>query len=370
MYGLKRREGDEALQARFAAAIRAGRPTLELLSIAFTLTPNGQNWNLIGSAGDAVDRAYWGRLNVFVVPETEDLEWIAEKFLGVDRGRAVLSFLAGHDKLTVPTELIMKVMRHSSTIQGSSNEADNSDGGMFSWYVGKMFERLDQIEGLEQQVADLEWVYFQALQHSERPARSLQKALAEDPGFFVTLLKALYSSTDDEPELEGEAAERAGNVASQAFHVLEEWRRVPGSDDDGAIDAAKLLAWVRAARAACAAAGRAQIGDYKIGVILSAAKRVSGEAWPPEAVREILEDVANDDIDQGFVIGLYNRRGVTTRFPTDGGGQERSLASVYRADAKASALLWPRTRAVLERIAAGYEADAAREDQSAEQRDW
>jgi hypothetical protein len=32
-------------------------------------------------------------------------------------------------------------------------------------------------------------------------------------------------------------------------------------------------------------------------------------------------------------------------------------------------LLWPRTRTVLERIAAGYEVDTEREDQSAEQRD-
>lgn len=371
LYGMKRREGDEALQARLIAAIAAERPTLELLSMAFTLAPNRPNWNLIASAGEAVDRAYWSRLNVFVVPETEDLDWIAEKFLSVDRGRAVLSFIAGHEKLAAPTELIMKIMRHPSTIRGSSNEADNADGGMFGWYVGKMFERLDKIEGLDQQVADLEWVYFQGLQHSERPARSLHKALAEDPGFFVTLLKALYSSAaDDEPELTGEAAEQASNVASQAFHVLEEWRRVPGSDEGGTIDAAKLLVWVRDARSACAAVNRAQIGDYKIGVILSAAKRTPGEAWPPEAVREILENVANDDIDQGFVIGLYNRRGVTTRMPSDGGGQERSLAAIYRADAKASALLWPRTRAVLERIADGYEADAAREDQSAEQRDW
>jgi hypothetical protein len=68
--------------------------------------------------------------------------------------------------------------------------------------------------------------------------------------------------------------------------------------------------------------------------------------------------------------GLFNRRGVTTRMPTDGGDQERDEADKDRSDAKASALLWPRTPTVLERTAAGYEADAEREDQSAEQRDW
>jgi hypothetical protein len=104
-------------------------------------------------------------------------------------------------------------------------------------------------------------------------------------------------------------------VASQAFEVLDDWKLVPGSEDDGTIDAAKLLAWVQGARAACAAARRVQIGE-----ILSATKRVAGEAWPPGAVREVLEGVVNDDIDQEFAIGLFNRRGVTTRMPTDGGG--------------------------------------------------
>jgi hypothetical protein len=54
----------------------------------------------------------------------------------------------------------------------------------------------------------------------------------------------------------------------------------------------------------------------------------------------------------GFAIGLFNRRGVTARMPTDGGGQERDEAAKYRSDAKPSALSWPRTRTVLERIAA------------------
>jgi hypothetical protein len=71
-----------------------------------------------------------------------------------------------------------------------------------------------------------------------------------------------------------------------------------------------------------------------------------------------------------FQIGLYNRCGVTVRLPTDGGQQERELATLYRADALACAYTWQRTQAVLERIAEGYERDAAREDQGAEQRDW
>jgi hypothetical protein len=61
---------------------------------------------------------------------------------------------------------------------------------------------------------------------------------------------------------------------------------------------------------------------------------------------------------------------VTVRMPTDGGELERDLVARYRDDAKACALAWPRTRAVLERMAESYERDAEQEDQSAEQRDW
>jgi len=59
-----------------------------------------------------------------------------------------------------------------------------------------------------------------------------------------------------------------------------------------------------------------------------------------------------------------------SRMPTDDGGQETDEAAKYRSDAKPSALLWPRTRTVLERIAAGYEVEAEREDQSPVERDW
>lgn len=371
LWGLKRQSGEPAMRQRLVDSIAAARPAVEIATIAFTLDAVADTWNLIASAADEAERLYWSRLNLQIISEQEDVTVVVDKALGVDRGRAALSYIAGHENLTVAPDLIVRVMRDPSTISGSGNAEDDNDGGMFGWYVGKIFERLDAIPGFEQEVAALEWIYFSALQHSERPPRALYRLMATDPDFFVMLLKALYSGDgDNEPALTDEALENAKTIATQAFHVFEDWSRIPGSDDDGTIDGERLSAWVKRARTASAEARRGTIADYRIGVILSAAPRTAGQAWPPEPVRDVIEAVANDDIDQGFVIGRFNRRGVTTRMPNDGGDQERDLASRYRADAKASALLWPRTRAVLEQIAKGYEADAVREDQSAEQRDW
>ena len=76
------------------------------------------------------------------------------------------------------------------------------------------------------------------------------------------------------------------------------------------------------------------------------------------------------DLETGIEMGGYNRRGVTVRSPHDEGEQERALVARYRRDAGALRFDAPRTAAILDRIADFYEADARREDESAEQRDW
>jgi len=111
-------------------------------------------------------------------------------------------------------------------------------------------------------------------------------------------------------------------------------------------------------------------GDDRLGETLAASVRQPDEPWPPKAVREVVEVSRSRNLERGLELGVYNRRGVTVRMPHDGGEQERNLAQRYRRDAEALRFDWPRTAAVLARIAENYERDAQREDQSAEQRDW
>ena len=163
---------------------------------------------------------------------------------------------------------------------------------------------------------------------------------------------------------------KAQNLASQAFQVLHDRAYVPGADDQGVIDPVALEDWVKRTRKLLAEAGRGEIGDIKIGEILSAAIREPDEPWPPKPVREIIELARSRALERGFEVGVYNRRGVTVRMPQDGGSQERALAERYRRDAEALRFEWHRTAACLDRIATTYEVDATREDLSAEQRDW
>ncbi len=69
-----------------------------------------------------------------------------------------------------------------------------------------------------------------------------------------------------------------------------------------------------------------EMGDQKIGEILSASVRQPDKPWPPEPVCEVIEIARSRALERGLETGVYNRRGVTVRMPFDGGDQERGLA--------------------------------------------
>src|SRR5581483_9533057 len=91
-------------------------------------------------------------------------------------------------------------------------------------------------------------------------------------------------------------------------------------------------------------------------------------AWPHQAVRDLIEEIASMDLERGIEVGRYNSRGGVWRSPYAGGEQERQIAAGYERDACTVAARWPRTAAMLRRMAKVYQADAAREDREAELR--
>ncbi|WP_179166300.1 helix-turn-helix domain-containing protein [Azospirillum agricola] len=366
--------GSDWVERLFERALAEGWSACMRLRIALVLPATAATWTRLTEVDTDLERAYWKRMGVWALDKDADPNLVCGKLMAVGRSRSAVEWLANHIKMVaVSGNLLVRVL--DAALQDPPTDASVAahDATMFSYYTGLLFKRLDEDDSIgEAELVRLEWAYFQVLQHSERPPKTLGKAMASNPGFFVQILCTVFRPAEDSGVADPEPAdpEAAARIAKQAYSVLHDWARIPGSDDAGVIDGAALEVWVKEARRLCAQAGRGKIGDQQIGQILSAAPRREGESWPPEPVREIIEICRSRDVELGFQIGVYNRRGVTVRSPRDGGTQERALAQTYRADSRALALDWPRTAAILERIAESYERDAEREDQWAEQGDW
>lgn len=246
--------------------------------------------------------------------------------------------------------------------------------------VGELLNKLEEAGLPTGELADLEWLYLPLLQDSRTPT-ALYQRLAADPLFFAELVSVIYKqdptneaagATDEAPGDDGADASAAGrssapHLVAAAWELLREWRSpLPGSPDQSQPSDEQVQAWVDAAKQALVASGRARIASEAIGEALSGPAADPDGTWPSHAVRSVLEHEHDPDMEQGIAIGRFNQRGVTVRGPYDGGAQERELAAQYRAWADRVRDHWPRSGALLDGLAAGYDTEARHHDESAE----
>jgi hypothetical protein len=201
--------------------------------------------------------------------------------------------------------------------------------------------------------------------HEHKP-KLLHRELARNPVFFSDVIAVVYRPADEESR---EVTDEERARANLGHKLLASWRTPPGTLEGGTIDAGALKTWVRTAREALAAKRLSESGDRRIGETLSGSPIGADGIWPHPAVREVIEETASEDIEHGLELGLYNSRGVTSRSLTEGGAQEQQLFDRYTGFATAMRDQWPRTTAMLRRIAERYRRDARREDQRAELRE-
>ncbi len=200
----------------------------------------------------------------------------------------------------------------------------------------------------------------------ERGIPNLERYIAQHPDMFVQALVWAYKREDrgEDPE-DIRLPEGRSDLAERGFRLLEGLQRVPGSDDPDLVQQkAKLTAWVSVVRAASQEVSRLDICDLCLGKLFAHAPAGPDSVWPPEPVRDVMEDIQTDSLFNGAHTGLYNSRGVVWR--GEGGGQERELAAKYRAWADALQFSHPAVSAsLLMDMAKTYEHEADQHDTEA-----
>ena len=340
-----------------------------LLRIALLMPSNESTWDKLDAGPPAVRAAYWASIRNFGIDPSASVVIAAENLIGAGRARAAVWLLGHRIAENPPADLLVRALM-SAGEERPGDEAN--DVVMFSHFLGIILDHLDKDPVVrEMQVVELEWRYFSLLRHGTRPPRNLSKALATYPEFFVQLICLLYGPSPESGVEEPEPEDRsvAEGLASQAFHVLHEWKWVPGADESGVIDRDALDLWLKEARRLCREKGREEAGDRQIGDIFVAAPGKGTAAWPPEPIRDAVEQCRSRPLERGFEMGVVNRHGVTVRAPLAGGDQEREWATYFRDQARRFEISWDRTASLLDRVAENFEDDARRQDVWTEQRE-
>lgn len=319
-------------------------------------------WAFVDSQGMEVHKQYW--LLTRVLPRegpVDELLYAIDQLQRAERDLEVLCML--HDRIKeLPSALLAALLK-----KGAAQLSDGikRQGTMLSYYIGQALAELrTRSDVTKLEIARFEYTYLPLLRHEREPL-TVYGLLSEDPDLFVEVLSHVFRSKN--APADQVITEEMKSRAENSYTLLAEFKRVPGLHD-GKIHPAELWAWVERARSLLAANGLDEIGDQRIGHVLAHAPKDPDEPyWPPAAVCEVIEGVASIQIERGFAVECFNKRGVFRRAMYEGGDQERDLAKTYRGWSDA-ALEYPRTSAVLAEIADDWQHQADRVDVEAELR--
>jgi hypothetical protein len=338
---------------QFASSLDPGAAA----SLFFRWEDSRATWDFVGSLTPDIEKEYWNRKWAFRPSSQQDLEFAFDKYVQVGRFSAILEMVA-YQESVLPTPRCIQVL------QGIAHELSKDAWKLqhVQYEIVHMIQALQQREDVDlEALGALEYQYLPLLEFQAEPT-ALNRLLGASPQLFAGVICDAFRPASGET---GEVTDERRSRARHAYRLLQSVKTVPGFSS-GTEDVQHLRSWISEVRRLVKEADRAVITDQQIGQILAyAPSDAEDHAWPSKPIRDLIEELAAEQVEIGIAICRFNQRGVFTKAVYDGGTQERGLASQYREWAEV-ARHWPRTSVLLRRIADDWDAHARRADQEAE----
>lgn len=343
--------------------------TDQISSFVALLPFDRETWSHAAALQEPIPADYWKKTGCRAFDlESADIEFAARNLIGVGRVHSAIDLVGMNrdkPKGKLSADTIMSLLELCA--KSSSTERP---GQLTGHHIEELIDDVQKTPGVdEERLAGIEWAFLDLLdQFSRHRPETLHKALATQPKFFVDLLCLLYRRRgENEDELNPNSEETKAR-AERAWTLIHHWDRIPGTQPDGTVSLVELREWMKNARDLADKEGRLVVGDITIGGVLAHSCADPDGTWPCAPVAQIIEETSSTELERGFMTGIFNNRGATTRGLDEGGVQERELAKTFRGWADKILLRFPKVAKLLSRMATDYEAQAVREDLEAEER--
>jgi len=208
-------------------------------------------------------------------------------------------------------------------------------------------------------LARVEWAYLPLLEHNLGASpKLLESTLANDPGFFCQVIRAVFRSQSEKPS-PAEPTKAEKTMAANAYSLLSGWKIPPGTQQDGTFDGDALSAWLGEVKKACSVSGHLGIALTMVGHVLVYVPPDPDGLWIHRGAAAELNGKDVDDMREGFRTQLYNSRG---GHEYTAGRQEREIAQGYRKRAEeVESAGYHRLATTLRDLALSYEREADRD---------
>lgn len=318
-------------------------------------------WDVVETCGGEVETQYWRIVVPWVWGDDVGMrERVVERLMEANRPIMALE-IATHGPDGIAPVLLLDILE--AALSSTEKAIKFPD----SWRLGKLFEYLDASEEVDELRLLRVQFHLVPVFRVDRTSSltRLMEAITSQPELLTELVCLLYRPEHGESDNAALFTEADRIAASNAWQLLHDCKRQPGTRSDGTIDPEACARFVDQTLALCQAQDRFEMGQQTIGQILAHAPKGEDGVWPGLPARDILNRPELEEMRTGFEIGTRNKRGVSVRSPTAGGDQERALASKFRSWSGELTASHPHLSESLEQIARSYDADARREDDQA-----
>jgi hypothetical protein len=296
---------------------------------------------------------YWSRARVNPFEAGNDIDSAMDHLLAAGRAPAVIDCISRRIFQKQPINLD-HAFRALQLGAQSGEVVRHIDG----FEIVQIIKTLQENPDIDlSRVAELEWMFLPLLDDNYgTSAKVLEQQLADDPNFFCHIIQIIFRSKNAEKRSEP-ASEEEQARASNAYRLLMQWKRVPGTKKDGSFEGDALNTWFERVREICKESGHLEIALQQVGHVLCYYPADPDGFFMHRAVASLLDQKDAAEVRNGLAVEIYNSRGA--HFVDPHGGPERELANQYRHQAEQLDLEgYTRVAATLREVASGYDREA------------
>ncbi len=309
-----------------------------------------------------IDAEYLQKANSYIIVEKKDnFDFILKELLNKNLYFKAFNLIALNlNKFLVPIDIILQVLKMLDLNKESLKKENLS---LFSYHLKQIFEILyKNIEVQKGYLFSIKIKYFYHLQPEFKFPKFIKHEFFNNAQFFVDIIK-IFLSHQEKQHIE------------VIYNILRTFIEYDLNTDN--IEDMKFLSniyvWVK---------NVINLSKNEHVNIFSMVKQTIGERlartpidqedkiFPHKEVRKVLEDFDCKELRDGFLIELFNKRGVVVRELHSGGKLEKELAQQYNEYADRLQNQYPTTAKILREMASRYEFDSNELDKREELDDY
>lgn len=313
---------------------------------------------LIMDEDEHIKRLYWSckQARYFIEYNDKDtLNWVLSELKKYDNMIIYIKCLYDGLEMFEPDELLKYVvnLKEFNNIQGI--------GTMDNFYLTEIMDSIEKsFDGQYDKYKEIMSVemFLRGIIEWEK-MKCTQYILKKDPTFYAQIIDLIYlHEGEEESSMTNEKSESSQNLFQFYYKAL-----FCPCENNGDIDLNELKEWVNKFKEKLEEQKQSKRLGAELGRLFAYSPIGKDGYYPHESIREIIEELADENLRNSYVIAERNKRGV---YSPDAGKTEKEMALRYKENADGIRILYSESAKIYDNLCKSYSHESEFERRRAE----